>query len=192
MGLNSASGATAATAIVTASSVIELFDVAFGVSESTRLEGGHDEPLYQPKSALQAHHCICFRADYVASALHEVAHWCLAGRRRRRLIDYGYWYEPEGRSAEQQLQFERVEIKPQALEWLFSAACGHPFRLSRDNLSTLPSTDSFPKAVLNQAQRWCTIDAIPERAGVFIEVLSRHYKTPNIFNVNNYYLCNLL
>lgn len=192
MGAKFASDSTAASAIVTASSVIELFDVAFGVSESTRLEGGYDEPLYQPKSALQAHHCICFRADYVASALHEVAHWCLAGRRRRRLMDYGYWYEPEGRSTQQQLQFERVEIKPQALEWLFSTACGHPFRLSRDNLSTLPSTDSFPKAVLNQAQRWCTIDPIPERADVFIEALSNRYKSHDVYDINNYYLYQLL
>ena len=192
MGSKSASSTPAATAIVTASSVIELFDAAFGDSESTRLEGGHDEPLYQPKSVLQTHNCICFRADYVASALHEVAHWCLAGRRRRRLIDYGYWYEPEGRSAEQQFQFEQVEIKPQALEWLFSTASGYPFRLSRDNLSSLPSTDSFPKAVLNQTHRWCTIDAIPERAGVFVEALAHRYKTPNIFNVNNYILTKLL
>tara|TARA_B100000768_G_scaffold175160_1_gene186249 strand:- start:342 stop:917 length:576 start_codon:yes stop_codon:yes gene_type:complete len=191
MGSKSASTLTT-TAIVTASSVIDVFDVTFRDSERTRLEGGYDEPLYRPKSAQQAHHCICFRADYVSSALHEVAHWCLAGRRRRRLMDYGYWYEPDGRSAEQQLQFEQVEIQPQALEWLFSTACGHPFRLSRDNLSTLPSTDSFPKAVLNQTQRWCTIDAIPERAGIFIEALIRRYKAPDVFDLNNYNLSELL
>ena len=191
MGSKSASTLTT-TAIVTASSVIDVFDVTFRDSERTRLEGGYDEPLYRPKSAQQAHHCIFFRADYVSSALHEVAHWCLAGRRRRRLMDYGYWYEPDGRSAEQQLQFEQVEIQPQALEWLFSTACGHPFRLSRDNLSTLPSTDSFPKAVLNQTQRWCTIDAIPERAGIFIEALIRRYKAPDAFDLNNYNLSELL
>jgi elongation factor P hydroxylase len=59
-------------------------------------------------------------------------------------------------------------------------------------LATLPSTDSFPKAVLNQTQRWCTIDAIPERAGVFIEALIRRYKAPDIFNLNNYNLSELL
>ncbi len=32
-----------------------------------------------------------------------------------------------GATSEQQLAFEAVEAKPQALEWLFSLACGYPF-----------------------------------------------------------------
>ena len=31
--------------------------------------------------------------------------------------------------------FEKVEIKPQALEWLFAKSCGRPFRVSLDNLT---------------------------------------------------------
>ena len=34
----------------------------------------------------------------------------------------------------QQQAFERVEVKPQALEWLFNLCCGHRFRISADNL----------------------------------------------------------
>ncbi|GAM69307.1 transporting ATPase [Vibrio sp. JCM 19236] len=26
--------------------------------------------------------------------MHEIAHWCVAGPKRRLLEDFGYWYEP--------------------------------------------------------------------------------------------------
>ena len=48
--------------------------------------------------------------------------------------DWGYWYAPDGRDARQQQQFEQVEVKPQALEWLLNIACGLRFRVSLDNL----------------------------------------------------------
>ncbi len=32
------------------------------------------------------------------------------------LPDLGYWYAPDGRTAEQQALFEQVEIKPQAID----------------------------------------------------------------------------
>jgi elongation factor P hydroxylase len=72
--------------------------------------------------------------------------------------DYGYWYAPDGRSAEQQELFEQSEVKPQALEWMFSVACGQVFRLSTDNLSCSvesPSSGLFSVAVAAQAQQWC-------------------------------------
>ncbi len=49
-----------------------------------------------------------------ASALHEISHWCIAGKARRELVDFGYWYCPDGRDAMTQSQFEDVEVKPQA------------------------------------------------------------------------------
>ncbi len=58
----------------------------------------------------------------------------MAGEARRRLPDFGYWYAPDGRTAAQQQAFERVEIKPQALECLFTLACGRHFQVSQDNL----------------------------------------------------------
>lgn len=54
------------------------------------------------------------------SALHEISHWTIAGAKRRLLPDLGYWYAPDGRTKEQQDLFEQVEIKPQAIEWLFA------------------------------------------------------------------------
>src|SRR3546814_12851389 len=70
-----------------------------------------------------------------------VAHWCLAGAARRRQDDYGYWYAADGRDLEQQHLFEQVEVKPQALELLFSDVCGLNFCVSVDNLA-LPEHDA--------------------------------------------------
>lgn len=44
------------------------------------------------------------------------------GEKRRQLVDFGYWYAPDGRSAEQQELFQAVEVKPQAMEWILSPA----------------------------------------------------------------------
>ena len=38
------------------------------------------------------------------------------------------------RDAQTQSQFEDVEVKPQALDWLFCVAAGYPFNVSCDNL----------------------------------------------------------
>jgi elongation factor P hydroxylase len=109
------------------------FAQSLGVQHPVRLIGGFDEPLYLPATDSRAAE-IRFRGDYPSSALHEVAHWCLAGARRRALQDYGYWYEAH-RGVEAQHAFENVEARPQALEWVFSQAVGCPFRVSADNLS---------------------------------------------------------
>ena len=109
------------------------FAQSLGAQHSVRLIGGSDEPLYLPATDSRAAE-IRFRSDYPSSALHEVAHWCLAGEHRRALEDYGYWYEAD-RGATAQRAFESVEAKPQALEWVFSRAVGCAFRVSADNLS---------------------------------------------------------
>ena len=91
---------------------------------------------------------IMFAHGYFASALHEISHWCIAGEHRRTLPDLGYWYAPDGRSAEQQALFEQVEVKPQALEWLFSVVCQRKFQVSLDNLNgDVGSGDPFKRHV---------------------------------------------
>ena len=110
--------------------LMRLFNHEFAASDETKLIGGAAEPYYQPGSP----HCIYFRADYVRSALHEVAHWCVAGRRRRQLADYGYWYSPDGRDAKQQQAFFAVEARPQAVERCFCEAIGIAFSPSVDNV----------------------------------------------------------
>jgi elongation factor P hydroxylase len=102
-------------------------------SYRTRLVGGFDEPFYLAyRSGKPAE--IRFTRDYERSALHELAHWCVAGEARRRLDDYGYWYAPDGRSDDQQQAFFRVEVTPQAIERHFCAALGISFAISVDNL----------------------------------------------------------
>lgn len=103
------------------------------------LQRGEHEPEYFPAAInalgqLQPAR-IVFAHGYFASALHEISHWCVAGAQRRLLPDLGYWYAPDGRDAGQQAQFEQVEVKPQALEWLFSQASLRKFRVSLDNLN---------------------------------------------------------
>ncbi|WP_417667272.1 elongation factor P hydroxylase, partial [Pseudidiomarina sp.] len=46
---------------------------------------------------------------YVVMRLLEMSHWCIAGEKRRQLEDYGYWYLPDGRDAQQQHAFEQAE-----------------------------------------------------------------------------------
>lgn len=118
-----------------AKDLIALFNGQFEASHNTILVHGGDEPLYLPADADHPRHRIVFTHDYFASALHEIAHWCIAGRRRRTLVDYGYWYRPDGRDADAQREFERVEAGPQAIEWAFHIAAGSSFRVSADNLS---------------------------------------------------------
>lgn len=149
-----------------------LFESCFGKSHRTRLEGGAAEPLYLPSpDATQAPHRILYREDFFASALHEVAHWCLAGARRRALEDYGYWYAEDGRSPLEQAEFERVEARPQAVEWIFSDACDFTFHLSADNLeSGLGASERFAAAV-EREKRALLANGLPPRAESFRRAL---------------------
>ena len=118
--------------------LIRTFNSCFEQSEQSILVGGFDEPIYLPDTETGGCHEIRFVKDYFASALHEVAHWCIAGKERRTQIDFGYWYAPDGRNEHQQSAFEAVEVKPQAIESIFSETCGYPFKVSTDNLSAIP------------------------------------------------------
>ena len=153
-----------------------LFNQCFEHSENTILLSGADEPLYLPVGENGKPAEIHARSDYFASALHEISHWCIAGSERRKQVDFGYWYEPDGRDEAKQAEFERVEVKPQALEWLFSEACGFPFRLSADNVAQpeLRPSRQFALAVLDQAKRYLEGE-LNERARVFLEALQTHY-----------------
>ncbi|MYM61987.1 diaminobutyrate-2-oxoglutarate aminotransferase [Pseudomaricurvus sp. HS19] len=158
----------------------EAFHGCFRESENTRLQGGAAEPLYRPARDNEPH-CIYYTLDYAASALHEVAHWCVAGEERRRLEDYGYWYAPDGRSEEQQQLFETVEVRPQAMEWIFNTAAGRQFRVSADNLTMgLGPSDSFKQAVFEQTRRFCR-EGLPPRAARFALALALRSGVENPF-----------
>lgn len=138
-----------------ARAVVGVFDRLFAEGLNTRLLPGGHEPIYLPADQRVGYHRVVFSHDYVASALHEVAHWCVAGEARRQQEDYGYWYAPDGRSVEQQAEFERVEVKPQALEWILSVSAGLPFRVSADNLEAeLGASEPFKDAVFAQVMHY--------------------------------------
>ncbi len=157
--------------------LIKLFDNCFADSFSTRLICGDDEPIYLPADQHYPYHRVVFAHSFFASALHEISHWCIAGERRRKEVDYGYWYAPDGRTAEQQRLFETVEVIPQALEWILAMAAGHRFTISVDNLSG-EAIDSLPfkTAVVRQAQDYCKT-GLSGRAAVFHSALCEHYQS---------------
>lgn len=158
--------------------LICLFEQTFYARYNTRLVRGSDEPVYLPATEAVPYHQIVFAHGFFASALHEISHWCIAGARRRLLEDYGYWYCPDGRDAQQQAAFEQVEVRPQAIEWAFSLAAGRPFRVSTDNLDGAePDREGFTRAVREQLATFIR-DGFPPRAALFIEALQQHFKTP--------------
>ena len=152
----------------------ELFNSLFKESHNTVLIGGANEPIYvAAKGNNQSSvNIIYFREAMFSSALHEVAHWCLAGPYRRQLDDYGYWYAPDGRSAELQLAFEQVEVRPQALEWIFSEMSGAPFTVSLDNLNgTVTNSARFEENIKRAVGRFWD-DGLPSRARIFVDALT--------------------
>jgi hypothetical protein len=157
--------------------LIRLFDHHFAEIENTRLVKGDDEPVYLPADGNKGCHQIFFAHGYFASALHEIAHWCIAGQDRRLLQDYGYWYCPDGRNQQQQGEFEQVEVKPQAIEWAFSIAANKHFRVSTDNLNGAEAdTLAFQDKVRAQALTYMQ-HGFPSRAKLFIQVLHDFYQT---------------
>ena len=168
---------TSSVAPCHASVLEQVFAQCFEDRWNTRLHGGASEPYYQPASSAQLTHSLFYREDFFASALHEIAHWCIAGRERRLLPDFGYWYAPEGRSAQEQADFEAAECKPQALEWIFSRACNYRFRPSIDNFQDdgeMPDTRAFRQHIVEQVIHW-QFAGLPERAMIFFTALSGVY-----------------
>lgn len=146
-----------------AADICQHFAQCFERDYQTRLVGGASEPLYQPATAAADFHQVLFREDYAASALHEAAHWCIAGPARRRQTDYGYWYEGN-RDLPTQRRFEQAEEKPQALEWVFSVAAGLPFRVSCDNFDPdVLDLPRFRQCVQVAAIHWVQ-QGLPRRA----------------------------
>ncbi|KGJ92407.1 elongation factor P hydroxylase [Thalassotalea sp. ND16A] len=156
--------------------LINIFAELFFTSENTRLVKGDDEPVYLPADSGCDFHRVIFAHGFYASAFHEVSHWCIAGANRRLIEDFGYWYAPDGRDAQQQQQFEQVEIKPQAIEWAFCVASGFNFNVSADNLSGIEvDRFGFQHKVYLQVQHYLA-HGFPARAQQFIDALIAFYQ----------------
>ncbi|WP_281423901.1 elongation factor P hydroxylase [Oceanobacter mangrovi] len=172
--------------------LIQVFDQLFACIENTRLIAGDDEPIYLPADDQHDYHRVVFAHGFYESALHEIAHWCIAGKQRRQLVDFGYWYEPDGRSAELQREFEQVEIKPQAVEWLLSEACGRKFHISTDNLDGDPAEveagrRQFAFNVWQQARVYLQ-QGLPPRAEVLKQALLDYYQRHDVYSADLFVL----
>lgn len=144
-----------------------IFHQLFFASENTQLVNGMlvgaNEPLYTPASNCSPAKII-YANGFLQSALHETAHWCHAGLNRRQKIDYGYWYVGDSRNQQQQVNFEKVELIPQAYELLLSQACGIEFQVSLDNFNSdvfLDRDGFFQKVILAAEQ--ALLNGLPQR-----------------------------
>ena len=153
-----------------AADICEISDQCFLVSHKICLQGSADEPFYLPASGDLKLHTIYFLEDFAASALHEVSHWCIAGKARRRQEDFGYWYDHH-RNVDRQREFENSEAGPQGLEWIFSVAAGLRFRVSCDNFDEEAlNFDRFRRWVRAAAPQWLRV-GLSERADFFVRAL---------------------
>jgi len=140
---------------------------------NTRIVGGFDEPFYQTFVSGQPAQ-IQFSRDYIRSALHELAHWCVAGAERRKIDDYGYWYAEDGRTQQQQNEFFKVEVKPQAIEWAFSIVLGIKFEASVDNLGIqVKGVDEFNNNLKTQLHSYST-NGFPKRVKEILGLFSQY------------------
>jgi elongation factor P hydroxylase len=161
--------------------LITIFNDTFLDEFNTKLELGGDEPIYLPVDENSPHHRIIFARGFYASALHEIAHWCVAGPERRLLEDFGYWYEPDGRTAQVQAEFEKVEIRPQAYEWILANSAGFPFTVSCDNLNGDFEPDRLAFMAKVHSEVMGILDqGLPPRVKMLSDALRLFYQTPEL------------
>ena len=145
------------------SEVAAVFNCTFS-DHSVVMRGGYREPMYIPGMDVAE---IRYTLDHTASALHEAAHWCIAGRRRRRNTDYGYFYEPPPRSGMHRVRFEDVDIEAQSVEVLLAEAAGSQFQPSADDVDVpLFLLEAFSSRILERARERRQV-GLPKRADKF-------------------------
>ena len=145
------------------SEVAAVFNCTFS-DHSVVMHGGYREPMYIPGMDVAE---IRYTLDHTASALHEAAHWCIAGRRRRRNTDYGYFCEPPPRSGMHRVRFEDVEIEAQSVEVLLAEAAGSQFQPSADDVDVpLFLLEAFSSRILERARERRQV-GLPKRADKF-------------------------
>jgi len=156
--------------------LINIFESTFFKAYNTQLVRGDDEPIYLPADQHHATHRIIFAHGFYASALHEISHWLVAGKQRRLLEDFGYWYEPDGRNEAQQAAFEQVEIVPQAIEWALSVSCGVKFDVSADNLSGIEIDRMAFKHKVHQQVHYYLNHGFSQRTQALLDACAQFYQ----------------
>lgn len=144
------------------------------------IKGDAEEPFYEAPTA-NTHAILYFRSNYPRSLLHEMSHYCLAGDRRRALDDFGYWYAPCGRTAEEQQRFEEVEARPQGLEKAMCEIVGLKFSPSLDDFSGRPASESFLQA-LELAYQEMRVNP-PPTAYIVLSGLKSYWETEVVTNL---------
>lgn len=166
--------------------IIRIFNQCFEQEYNTKLVKGGEEPIYLPANEEVPYNAIYFARGFYSSALHEIAHWLVAGKARRELEDFGYWYEPDGRSEQRQRDFEQVEVKPQAIEWVLATAAGFRFFASSDNLNgDAGDTQPFKQAVYEQVKIYAE-KGLPKRAETLRQALAAFYGTENRIDLSKF------
>lgn len=167
---------------MTAARIAEIFHSCFG---GVRLIGGATEPLYVPADRQKCEPGkLYYRDDFATSALHEIAHWCIAGAARHCRIDFGYQYIAPPRDAQEQQQFFDLELNTQALEAIFAKAASITFQVSADNLG-FDITDFEARVVAHRPtmQAWLN-QRVGHRARVFKHALAKHALAKNALEKN--------
>tara|TARA_B100000902_G_scaffold356063_1_gene369437 strand:+ start:42 stop:566 length:525 start_codon:yes stop_codon:yes gene_type:complete len=156
-----------------ATQIERCFNACFSKKYQVCMVGGAEEPIYIPGDSASLA-SLGYREDFASSALHEAAHWCIAGLGRRRQIDFGYDYSPPPRTVKEQQKFFELEERVQALEWIFSDAACIDFHASADNLEV--GTGYFQERLVGTKDELLTwIEGISgSRARVFRDCLSRN------------------
>jgi hypothetical protein len=151
--------------------IAHVFNATFA-GAGVHMHGDGSEPLYLP-AAGQDPARIVYTRDYASSALHEAAHWCLAGRARRRLPDFGFGYVPASRrDAAAQRAFELAEVRTQAIEWFLSVAARVRFHASIDQ----PGRDrgQMRELILGEVERRLR-EGLPPRARRLQQALAARF-----------------
>jgi hypothetical protein len=173
--------------------LIHVFNQTFSNEFNTRLVKGDDEPIYMPANTdfeqyvSCEYHRIIFAHGFFASGMHEISHWLVAGLARHQLVDFGYWYIADGRNAQQQAEFEKVEIAPQAIEWIICVAAGFKFRVSADNLADIVIDRlAFQHKIHKQVQTYLE-NGLSARTQALVSALQTFYKTKPLALADFYY-----
>jgi len=154
--------------------IIATFNRLFGASHRVTMVGGGAEPLYEPATPTQPARVV-FTYDYPASALHEAAHWCIAGSARRRRRDYGYAYAPGPREPIARSGFFASECDVQAVEALLAEACGVRFVISADDFAAPPEElEDFERRVRERITLR-RVQGLPRRAEQFRDALRAEF-----------------
>tara|TARA_A100001037_G_C15007793_1_gene570212 strand:- start:539 stop:1021 length:483 start_codon:yes stop_codon:yes gene_type:complete len=158
--------------MITDKDIAQSFNEMIGLKYDVKLVGGGDEPRYLP-SAEGSISKIIYTQNYIRSALHELAHWALAGQARRALDDYGYWYESPPRPRAQQEKFFSAELRVQALEKIYCDILGVRFSVSSDNVGT--DCSEFSNRVANLAYVWSRngLSGFSEEIWLLLQIMSK-------------------